>query len=81
MLVIFKLMYLLGLVGILTQLLYQGSLFLSQNFMQVLSPMEQAQLQAEKIFHIFFTPLFWIMAVFTLIGYLGSKKYKNNLNL
>ncbi|MFW6308578.1 MAG: hypothetical protein ACOC1S_01025 [bacterium] len=81
MLVFFKLLYVFGLVGILTQLLYQVGLFLTENFMQVLTPAEQAQLQVEKIFFVFTTPLFWILVACTLIGYIGTKKFKNSLEL
>ena len=81
MLVLSKLLHVIGLVGILLQLLYQLSHFLRTNFMQVMSPAEQAQMQIEKIFFVFTTPLFWIFAICSLIGFLGVKRYKNNLSL
>ena len=81
MIAIFKLMHLLGLLGILAQLLYQIGLFLYDSFMQVLSPLEQAQMQIEAVFIVFFTPLFWILLTISLIGYLGTRKLKNNLQL
>lgn len=79
MLVLFKLMYVFGLTGIMFQLLFQIGQFLTRNFQQVLSPAQQAQLQIEKIFIVFLTPFFWIAVGLSIIGFLGAKKYKNNL--
>jgi len=81
MVVFFKLMYLFGLLGILFQLLIKIGHSLYTNFMQMLTPMEQAQLQVENIFTVFITPLFWILIAISLIGYLGTQKFKNSLKI
>ena len=78
-LIISKIAQLIGLVGILAQLLYQEWSFLKINFMKVLTPAEQARLQIEKIFFVLATPLFWILVTFSILGFLGVKRYKNSI--
>ncbi len=81
MLVFFKLLYTIGLLGIAIQFILQIFTFIKTNFSQVLSLNEQINLQINKTLEIFFSPFFWILFVITIIGYLGTKKYRNNLSI
>ncbi len=79
-LIISKIFQLIGLLGILFLLIYQGWSFLRINFMRVLSPGEQVRLQVEKIFSVLGTPIFWILVILSIAGFFGVRRYKNRIN-
>lgn len=67
----------IGLMGILAQFGFAILYFFRINFMEVLSPTEQASLLIEAIFGVLLTPLFWILALIAFIAYRKEKKYED----